>query len=412
MANGVAEKPLSEGDENTYALAGLAALAVAAGYFAFLRPKVPVTTPTCPTGTTGTYPNCVPVTPGTCPPGTTGTYPNCVPATCPPGTTGTPPNCVPIVVPPSAPQVSIRTTTPAMNAHFGDMVSLTFTITNTGTSTATIYADALVDPQLLVWTTAVGQQVAPAGTSGEIPMYEGPITLAPGASRTFTFQGRVSTQRTNFAFTVPILAVPPPFPTAGGQILATTQVQITIPAAPSATCPPGTTGTPPNCVPATTQCPPGMTGTPPNCACPPGYTWNGQRCVSEVPPPASTTLSVSGAGLPGSVLRGQVFGVPWSVTNTGSGTAAHLVVGAGIASPGALRWVTSPYYLVNGANVAAAIASLAPGETRSGAFLAEAINPETFAYDVGIAVAAYADNAPRATIFERLTVVPPNILPG
>ncbi|MBN3871627.1 hypothetical protein [Nostoc sp. JL33] len=62
---------------------------------------------TCPTGTTGTPPDCVTPPPPTCPTGTTGTPPNCVapppppppppvepPATCPTGTTGTPPNCV------------------------------------------------------------------------------------------------------------------------------------------------------------------------------------------------------------------------------------------------------------------------------------------------------------------------------
>ncbi|MDD3342382.1 MAG: FecR domain-containing protein [Sulfurospirillaceae bacterium] len=48
---------------------------------------------TCPTGTTGTYPNCVALT---CPTGTTGTYPNCVALTCPTGTTGTYPNCTAI----------------------------------------------------------------------------------------------------------------------------------------------------------------------------------------------------------------------------------------------------------------------------------------------------------------------------
>jgi len=44
---------------------------------------------TCPSGTTGTYPDC-----GSCDPQTqTGTYPNCVDLTCPAGTTGTYPDC-------------------------------------------------------------------------------------------------------------------------------------------------------------------------------------------------------------------------------------------------------------------------------------------------------------------------------
>ena len=70
----------------------------------------------CPSGTYGTYPNCIPVI-NQCPIGTTGTYPNCVPIThdcgtgywdgyqcqypvthvCPSGTTGIYPNCIPVV---------------------------------------------------------------------------------------------------------------------------------------------------------------------------------------------------------------------------------------------------------------------------------------------------------------------------
>jgi hypothetical protein len=62
----------------------------------------PITSPalppaqTCPTGYTGTYPNCVaPV----CPAGYSGTYPNCVAPSCPSGYTGTYPNCVAPVKP-------------------------------------------------------------------------------------------------------------------------------------------------------------------------------------------------------------------------------------------------------------------------------------------------------------------------
>jgi len=53
---------------------------------------------TCPSGTTGTYPDCVALT---CPSGTTGTYPDCVALTCPSGTTGTYPDCVAVYVPPT-----------------------------------------------------------------------------------------------------------------------------------------------------------------------------------------------------------------------------------------------------------------------------------------------------------------------
>lgn len=64
------------------------------------------TTPaTCPTGQTGTPPNCV--TPAaTCPSGQTGTPPNCTtqpPASCPTGQTGTPPNCLPATQQPTSP---------------------------------------------------------------------------------------------------------------------------------------------------------------------------------------------------------------------------------------------------------------------------------------------------------------------
>ena len=45
---------------------------------------------TCPSGTTGTPPNCVTAT---CPSGTTGTPPACVTAMCPSGQIGVPPNC-------------------------------------------------------------------------------------------------------------------------------------------------------------------------------------------------------------------------------------------------------------------------------------------------------------------------------
>jgi hypothetical protein len=52
--------------------------------------------PACPSGQTGTPPNCKTPTPTTCPSGQTGTPPNCktpTPATCPSGQTATPPNC-------------------------------------------------------------------------------------------------------------------------------------------------------------------------------------------------------------------------------------------------------------------------------------------------------------------------------
>lgn len=69
------------------------------------KPKdtAPTQTDTCPTGQTGTPPNCVTSPTQTCPTGQTGTPPNCVdstvPNTCPIGYIGTPPNCVLVAKP-------------------------------------------------------------------------------------------------------------------------------------------------------------------------------------------------------------------------------------------------------------------------------------------------------------------------
>jgi 1A family penicillin-binding protein len=49
--------------------------------------------PTCPNGYTGTYPRCKPPASSSCPNGYTGTPPDCQPPTCPDGTTGTYPRC-------------------------------------------------------------------------------------------------------------------------------------------------------------------------------------------------------------------------------------------------------------------------------------------------------------------------------
>jgi hypothetical protein len=63
----------------------------------------------------------------------------------------------------------------------------------------------------------------------------------------------------------------------------------TYPDCPKPKCPPGMTGTPPNCTPP--ACPPGMTGTPPNCTppvCPPGMTGTPPNCTPPVCPPGMT----------------------------------------------------------------------------------------------------------------------------
>jgi hypothetical protein len=73
----------------------------------------------------------------------------------------------------------------------------------------------------------------------------------------------------------------------------------------SATCPEGTTGTPPNCVtPPPPTCPEGTTGTPPNCVtpppptCPEGTTGTPPNCVSPPPPPPPPTCPTGTTGTP------------------------------------------------------------------------------------------------------------------
>ncbi len=76
----------------------------------------------CPTGYTGTYPNCVPPP---CPTGYTGTYPNCVPPACPTGYTGTYPNCVPPAT--LAPSICRGLTVYSDANYLGASQSLTYT---------------------------------------------------------------------------------------------------------------------------------------------------------------------------------------------------------------------------------------------------------------------------------------------
>lgn len=66
----------------------------------------------------------------TCPSGTTGTYPNCVPLTCPSGTTGIYPNCVSIPKP-----TMTFTATPSI-VSFGDQVTLSWSAENATTCSA------------------------------------------------------------------------------------------------------------------------------------------------------------------------------------------------------------------------------------------------------------------------------------
>jgi hypothetical protein len=84
----------------------------------------PPATPTCPTGWTGAYPSCVPPTPVyKCPTGWTGTYPNCVPPApvykCPTGWTGTYPNCSPPVAIPPPTSTCVRNQSTCSNTYHG-----------------------------------------------------------------------------------------------------------------------------------------------------------------------------------------------------------------------------------------------------------------------------------------------------
>ena len=64
------------------------------------------------------------VDPVFCPSGYTGTYPNCIKTVCPTGTTGTYPNCYPI--PPTA---SLAFTANPTNLYFGGQTNLSWKAT-------------------------------------------------------------------------------------------------------------------------------------------------------------------------------------------------------------------------------------------------------------------------------------------
>jgi hypothetical protein len=194
----------------------------------------------CPTGTTGTPPNCrpgtgaaggavVPIRAATCPAGQTGTPPNCqlpVVATCPAGQTGTPPNCRP----------PVAAACPA---------GMTGTPPNCKPPVAA---------------------ACPAGMTGTPPNCRPPVAAACPAGMTGTPPN-----------------CKPPVAAACPAGMTGTPPNCRPPVA--AACPAGMTGTPPNCrPPVAAACPAGMTGTPPNCrppvaaACPAGMTGTPPNC--------------------------------------------------------------------------------------------------------------------------------------
>jgi len=161
----------------------------------------------CPSGTTGTYPDCVALT---CPSGTTGTYPDCVALTCPSGTTGTYPDCVALTCPSGT------------TGTYPDCVALTCPSGMTGT-----YPDCVA-------------LTCPSGTTGTYPDC---VALTCPSGTTGTYPDCV--------------ALTCPSGTTG-----------TYPDCVALTCPSGTTGRYPNCttiyVPPQ-QCPTGTAGTYPEC---------------------------------------------------------------------------------------------------------------------------------------------------
>ena len=378
MANGVQEKPLTQESENLWVLLGLTGLASAAYW---LSRQKPVTVLTCPPGyKLNAQGECQPISttpPGTCPTGTTGTYPNCVPitTTCPTGYHLSGGVCVADTPPPASTNVAVSVATPQFTAKAGDYITLTFTIKNNGTTPASVIADGLSDQTQFVWNTGPGQHVLPPGNSGLQAMYADPVTIAPGASQTFSFKGQVSTDKTNFAFTVPLLATTPGS-NGPGVILAEGSVQITIPAA----------------------------STPPPVTCPTGYHLSGGVCVPNSSPPPPTTTTLLAALQPSfTVPIGRRSSIGLWLKNTGAVTATGLVFTCAfpvdqIASD--IAWAPTPYVGIQGNVAGIVLPDLAPGAIWTGAF-----QFDTFALaQVGMIAQATAANAP-ASIAETLVTI-------
>lgn len=122
---------------------------------------------TCPTGTIGTYPNCVSQT---CPSGTSGTYPNCIALTCPDGTTGIYPNCT-LISPPSIPELPMT----CPNGTVGTFPNCVVQTCPNGTSGT--YPNCTQLPPALPDLPSV----CPSGTSGTYP------NCTPDTTSTITF---------------------------------------------------------------------------------------------------------------------------------------------------------------------------------------------------------------------------------
>ncbi len=239
--------------------------------------------PQCPSGYSGTYPNCVP--PPQCPAGYTGTYPNCFPPQVRPAGVLDAADCVALegwAVDLNTPSQSISVhvyfdgpsgpgtvfggailadqSRPDVNAHLG--------ITGNHGFRFLIPAQFKTGQAQTVRVYAIDSEIANTNN-----------TLTSGSPKTFETSN----------------CVPPPQCPAGHTGTYPNCVPPQCPAGQTGTypncvtpqCPTGYTGTYPNCVPP--QCPTGYTGTYPNCVpppCPAGYTGTYPNCV---PPPTSST---------------------------------------------------------------------------------------------------------------------------
>ena len=165
---------------------------------------------------------------------------------------------------------------------------------------------------------------------------------------------------------------------ASGVVIGAGSATVTITDNDSDSCPEGTTGTPPNCVP-TVVCPEGTTGTPPNCVptvvCPEGTTGTPPNCVPTVvemgcavPATRLTALSVTGGG--SELLNGfsattyfytvSTDRVSVQVTATAAESSASLRIGAGGSGTGS---ATHTVYMSQGSTVTVDVVVSVEGES-------------------------------------------------
>lgn len=123
--------------------------------------------------------------------------------------------------------------------------------------------------------TGFGDQLTFTWTQGQAPPT---VKLDNPDSKTASFKAPVVSSNTKLTFGLLV---------SDGKRSSTDSVVITVLPSGSTTCPPGQTGTPPNCkpIPPPPTCPPGQIGTPPDCEpdpdkCPPGTTGTPPNCTT------------------------------------------------------------------------------------------------------------------------------------